>query len=170
MKLYVCRIRKVYWELINDARCAEGADSRTRRPNHEYCGAKPSCGINQEAVGKPPTLEEDDLFRGVSNMSTATPVVTAARLKQGLTWDDFLAGITVNRDKFEQNYTNPVLTEDDLPFFRKASALAEGPRKLLAIAEAWCGDVYREPPRSRRLLSGARARKLRLCLDDCSFF
>jgi hypothetical protein len=64
-------------------------------------------------------------------MPTATMVVSSARFDQGLSYGDFLAGATVNRDKFEQNYGNPVLTEEDLLFFRKVSELPNGPRKLV---------------------------------------
>ncbi len=88
-------------------------------------------------------------------MATAATVVSSARFEQGLSYGDFLAAATVNRDKFEQNYRNPVLTEEDLLFFRKASALPDGPRKLLAIAEAWCGDVYRELPTVARIAESA---------------
>jgi hypothetical protein len=56
-------------------------------------------------------------------MPTATTVVTSARFDQGFTYGDFLAHATVNRDKFEQNYGNPVITEGDLVSFeRPASA------------------------------------------------
>ena len=98
-------------------------------------------------------------------MSAATTVVTAVRFEQGLTYHDFLAGAVVNRDKFEQNYKNPVLTAEDLAFFRNASALPEGPRKLLAIAEAWCGDVYRELPTAVRIAESAGI-DLRIFLRD----
>ena len=98
-------------------------------------------------------------------MPTATTVVTPARFQQGLTYADFLANATVNRDKFEQNYQNPVLTEEDLAFFRKASALPNGPRKLLAIAEAWCGDVYRELPTAVHIAEAAGI-ELRVFLRD----
>jgi hypothetical protein len=98
-------------------------------------------------------------------MPTATTVVTSARFKKGLTYDDFLARAVVNRDKFEQNYRNPVLTENDLDFFRKASALPRGPRNLLAIAEAWCGDVYRELPTAVRIAESADI-DLRIFLRD----
>ncbi len=98
-------------------------------------------------------------------MPTATTVITPVRFEQGLTWADFLAGAAVNRDKFEQNYNSPVLTESDLAFFRKASALPHGPKKLLAIAEAWCGDVYRELPTAVRIAEGA-GMELRIFLRD----
>jgi hypothetical protein len=98
-------------------------------------------------------------------MATATSVVSAARFEQGLSYRDFLGGAIVNRGKFEQNYRNPVLTEEDLVFFRKASTLPNGPRKLLAIAEAWCGDVYRELPTAVRIAESAGI-DLRIFLRD----
>ena len=98
-------------------------------------------------------------------MQTATTAVTPVRFEQGLTWADFLAGAAVNRDKFERNYENPLLTEADLSFFRKAAALPHGPRKLLALAEAWCGDVYRELPTAVRIAEAAGL-DLRIFLRD----
>ena len=98
-------------------------------------------------------------------MLTATTVVTPARFEQGLTYADFLANAKVNRDKFEHNYNNPALTQEDLLFFRKASQRPEGPRKLLAIAEAWCGDVYRELPTAVRIAQAAEM-ELRIFLRD----
>ena len=55
-------------------------------------------------------------------MAAATTVVTSARFAQGLSYGDFLAGATVNLDKFEQNYKNPVLSEEDLTFFRRPAS------------------------------------------------
>jgi hypothetical protein len=79
-------------------------------------------------------------------MPTATTVVTPARYAQGLTYANFLAQAAVNVDKFEQNYKTAPLSEEDAAFFKKAAAQPNGPAKILAIAEAWCGDVYRELP------------------------
>lgn len=98
-------------------------------------------------------------------MLTATTVVTTERFAQGLIWADFLAGAKVNRDKFEHNYHNPVLTQEDLSFFREAGHRPDGPRKLLAIAEAWCGDVYRELPTAVRIAEAA-GMDLRIFLRD----
>jgi len=98
-------------------------------------------------------------------MLTATTVITQERFAQGLTWADFLASAKVNRDKFEHNYHNPVLTHEDLLFFREASQRPDGPRKLLAIAEAWCGDVYRELPTAVRIAEAA-GMDLRIFLRD----
>jgi hypothetical protein len=98
-------------------------------------------------------------------MAIATTVVTPARFEQGLTYGDFLATATVNRDKFEQNYSNPVLTAEDRIFFRKASEHSGGPRRLLVIAEPWCGDVYRELPTAVRIAESAGI-DLRIFLRD----
>src|SRR5579863_5241162 len=76
----------------------------------------------------------------------AASVVTVARFEQGLTYADFIAQAKVNRDKFQQYYDDSPLTPDDLAFFKRAAALPKGPAKILAIAEDWCGDVYRELP------------------------
>jgi len=92
-------------------------------------------------------------------------VVTPVRLALGLTYADFLAGAKVNRDKFEHNYNHAVLTGQDVSFFRRIGSLLNGPRKLLAIAEDWCGDVYRELPTAVRIAE-AGGMGLRIFLRD----
>jgi len=97
-------------------------------------------------------------------LGTAT-VVTPARFKQGLTYTNFLAQATINRDKFQQYFKESPLTADDLAFFEKAFAEPDGPRKILALAEAWCGDVYRELPTVARIAKATGA-ELRIFLRD----
>jgi len=98
-------------------------------------------------------------------MLETTTVVTPERFAQGLTWADFLAQATVNRDKFEKYYNESALTADDLAFFKKAAALPNGPARIMAIAEAWCGDVYRELPTLARIAEATGA-DLRIFLRD----
>jgi hypothetical protein len=50
-------------------------------------------------------------------------------------------------------------------FFRKAGALPHGPAKILALAEAWCGDVYRELPTTVRIAE-ATGLELRIFYRD----
>jgi hypothetical protein len=101
-----------------------------------------------------------------SAMSTATTtVITPERFAQGLSYARFIEQATVNRDKFEESYKTVPLTDDDLAFFRKAAALPHGPAKILAIAEAWCGDVYRELPTLARIAE-ASGMELRVFLRD----
>lgn len=88
-------------------------------------------------------------------MPVATTAVTPARFAQGLSYADFLARATVNHDKFDESYNSVPLTVDDISFFRKAAALPDGPAKILALAEAWCGDVYRELPTAVRIAETA---------------
>jgi hypothetical protein len=98
-------------------------------------------------------------------MTNATTVVTPARFQEGLRYADFVAQATVNRDKFEQYYSDSALTEDDISFFKKAAALPNGPAKILVLGEAWCGDVYRELPTAARIAE-ATGMDLRVFLRD----
>ena len=98
-------------------------------------------------------------------MREATTVVTPARYEQGLTYTDFLAQTKVNVDKFELYYRTSPLTTDDMVFFVEAAALPDGPAKILALAEAWCGDVYRELPTIARIAE-ATGMTLRVFLRD----
>jgi thiol-disulfide isomerase/thioredoxin len=91
------------------------------------------------------------------SMLEATSVVTPARFEQGLPYADFLAQAKVNRDKFEKFYNDSALTDDDIAFFKKAAALPAGPAKILALAEDWCGDVYRELPTVVRIAEATGA-------------
>jgi hypothetical protein len=84
-------------------------------------------------------------------MPAITSVVTPARFAQGLTYADFVAQATVNQDKFLANGKTVPLSDEDISFFRKAMAHPRGPAKVLALAEAWCGDVYRELPTAARI-------------------
>jgi Thioredoxin len=98
-------------------------------------------------------------------MLETTTVVTPTRFEQGLGYADFLAQATVNRDKFELYYKESPLSAEDLSFFKKAAALPNGPAKILALAEAWCGDVYRELPTVARIAE-ATGMRLRIFLRD----
>lgn len=98
-------------------------------------------------------------------MREATTVVTPARYERGLTYADFLAQAKVNVDKFELYYRMSPLTADDMAFFAKAAALPDGPAEILALAEAWCGDVYRELPTIVRIAE-ATGMRLRIFLRD----
>jgi thiol-disulfide isomerase/thioredoxin len=84
-----------------------------------------------------------------------TTVVTPARFAEGLTYSGFLEQATINLDKFAESYQSVPLTDEDIAFFRKSAALPHGPKKILALAEAWCGDVYRELPTVARIAEAA---------------
>lgn len=84
-------------------------------------------------------------------MPQATTVVTPRRFEQGLTYAGFVAQAAVNRDKFELYYNDSALSSDDISFFKKAAAPPNGAGRILAMAEAWCGDVVRELPTIARI-------------------
>jgi len=98
-------------------------------------------------------------------MPAATTVITPVRFEQGLTYANFLAQSAVNVDKFQHNYQSAPLSPEDLAFFQRAASLPRGPAKILAIAEAWCGDVYRELPTVARI-ADATGMDLRVFLRD----
>jgi hypothetical protein len=98
-------------------------------------------------------------------MPTATTVITPVRFEQGLAYANFLAQAAVNVDKFERNYKSAPLTQEDIAFFKRAASLPQGPAKIVAIAEAWCGDVYRELPTVAHI-ADATGMALRVFLRD----
>jgi thiol-disulfide isomerase/thioredoxin len=72
--------------------------------------------------------------------------VTPERFASGFTYDDYIAQIKVNHNKFEE-YTatsTDVLSDDDVAFFTKAAK--SGAAKMLVVGEDWCPDVYRGLP------------------------
>ena len=81
-------------------------------------------------------------------MERRTSVVTAERFKQGFTYDDFIAQINVNKDRFEQYYetAKDALSPDDSGFFKQAVQKRDGPARVLVLGEDWCPDVYRGMP------------------------
>jgi hypothetical protein len=98
-------------------------------------------------------------------MPTTTTTVTPALYEQGLSYADFLAQASVNLDKFVEYCRTAPLSEDDIGFFKKAAALPQGPAKILALAETWCGDVCRELPTIARIAE-ATSITLRVFLRD----
>lgn len=88
-------------------------------------------------------------------MAEQTSVVTPSRYAVGFTYDDYIAQIKVNHDKFEE-YTETakdVLSDDDKAFFAKAARA--GAAKMLVVGEDWCPDVYRGLPVFVRIADAA---------------
>jgi len=74
-------------------------------------------------------------------------VVTPERFASGLTWSQYLnERVQRNREKFEYNYRETVLTDDDVTAFRGLVERADGPARVLALGEDWCPDVVRGLP------------------------
>ena len=79
-------------------------------------------------------------------------VVTPERFVSGLTWSQYLnERVQRNREKFEYNYRETVLTDDDVTAFRGLVERADGPARVLALGEDWCPDVFRGLPVMARI-------------------
>jgi thiol-disulfide isomerase/thioredoxin len=63
--------------------------------------------------------------------------VTAERFNQGMTYDEYKAQMTRNRERFDENEAAVQLDPADVQTF---AGLPE-PLNVLVIAEDWCGDV-----------------------------
>ncbi len=70
-------------------------------------------------------------------MDSKTSVVTPERFDRGLTYQDYLAQINVNKELFQKFYDEFQIAEEDAEFFRKAMRHPEGPVKILVIGEDW---------------------------------
>ncbi|MBI4200010.1 MAG: thioredoxin family protein [Chloroflexi bacterium] len=84
-------------------------------------------------------------------MARKTSVVTPERFAKGFTFQEYLAQIKVNRDRFEQFYADCRLSPRDAAFFRSAAQHPGGAAKVLVLGEDWCPDVYRGLPAMVRI-------------------
>ncbi len=73
-------------------------------------------------------------------------VVTPERFAQGITYEQWTQAIDRNQARFQENYDETVISDEDARAFRKLVALANGPTRCLALGEAWCPDVFRGMP------------------------
>lgn len=73
-------------------------------------------------------------------------IVSAERYQTGLTYQQWMDVIHVNKDKFQENYEGISISEEDAKAFRALVEKPNGPAKMLVIAEDWCPDVYRGLP------------------------
>jgi thiol-disulfide isomerase/thioredoxin len=85
----------------------------------------------------------------------AQSVVTPERFASGLTYQDYIAGIKVNQDRFQANYDGTTVSEDEAAALRALVAKANGPAKVLVLGEDWCPDVYRGLPVLQRVAEAA---------------
>jgi Thioredoxin len=82
-------------------------------------------------------------------------VVTPERFSSGLTYDEYLGRIHRNREKFDYNHEETVLSDDDVAAFRRLAAQPGGPSRVLALGEDWCPDVFRGLPVMARIATAA---------------
>ncbi len=78
-------------------------------------------------------------------------VVTPERFAQGLTYEQWMAAIDRNQERFEENYGAVELSEEEARAFRDLVAKPDGPARCLALGEPWCPDVFRGLPVMARI-------------------
>src|SRR6185295_18733026 len=87
-------------------------------------------------------------------------VVTPERFEQGATYEDFVARLERNQERFRENYDETTVSAEDAAALKALVAKPNGPAKLLVIGEWWCPDVFRGAPVFARIAeaSGMEAR------------
>ncbi len=88
--------------------------------------------------------------------------LTRERFEQGMTYDEYKAQMTRNRERLEANEQNLQLSEEDLAPFKGLSQ----PLNVLVLAEDWCGDVINNLPVLGRLAAESGKLNLRVFLRD----
>lgn len=83
-------------------------------------------------------------------------VVTPDRFESGLTWQQYFTERVVrNGEKFQYNYDETQISDDDASALRALVALPHGPAKALVLGEDWCPDVFRGLPVIVRMAEAA---------------
>jgi len=88
--------------------------------------------------------------------------VTRERFEQGMTYDEYKAQMTRNRERFEANERQVELTPEDVAAFKNLPR----PLNVLVLAEDWCTDVIDNLPILGRLAAESGKLNLRIFLRD----
>lgn len=83
-------------------------------------------------------------------------VVTPERLASGLTWPQYFGErVQRNRDKFQYNFDQTHISEEDARALSALAARENGPATMLVLGEDWCPDVFRGLPVLVRIAEAA---------------
>ena len=82
-------------------------------------------------------------------------VVTPERYAQGMTYDEYMNSIKVNKARFDEYYANIKLEPGQAAKLRELATVEGGPNHMMIIGEDWCGDVVRELPVLARVAEAA---------------
>lgn len=88
-------------------------------------------------------------------MAQQTSVVTPERFAQGLSYEEWMAQIDRNEQRFVENYEGTHVAEADAQALRALVAKPNGPARCLALGEPWCPDVFRGLPVMARIAEAA---------------
>jgi thiol-disulfide isomerase/thioredoxin len=89
--------------------------------------------------------------------------VTAERFNQGMTYEEYKAQMTRNKERFEETEASVQLNPDDVAAF----ANLPQPLNVLVLAEDWCGDVISGLPALGKLAEASNGKlNIRVFLRD----
>ena len=92
-------------------------------------------------------------------------VVTPERFAQGVTYGQWFQSIESNQERFQENYDEHSISEEDANALRELVKRPNGPAKCLVLGEAWCPDVFRGLPVMARIAE-ASGMELRVFFRD----
>ncbi len=82
-------------------------------------------------------------------------VVTPERYSQGMTYDQYMDTVKVNKARIEEYYANVSLDSEQTAKLQELASQENGPARMMVIGEDWCGDVVRELPVLARVAEAA---------------
>ena len=88
-------------------------------------------------------------------MAQQTSVVTPERFAQGMTYDEYMESVKVNKARIEEYYANVSLESAQTDALKELTNAEGGPARMMIIGEDWCGDVVRELPVLARVAEAA---------------
>ena len=88
-------------------------------------------------------------------MARETSVVTPQRFDEGISYDDYMDQIKVNKARFQGFYDNFQVKPESASALSDLAQRANGPAKMLVLGEDWCGDVVRGLPVLKRVAEAA---------------
>ena len=77
--------------------------------------------------------------------------VTPATFAAAKTYDEYIASITRNVDKFADNLAKTTIPDELARRYQALAERADAPAKVLVIGEDWCPDVFRGLPVMKRI-------------------
>ena len=97
-------------------------------------------------------------------------VVTPERYSQGMTYDQYMDTVKVNKARIEEYYANVSLDSDQTARLQELASRDNGPARMMVIGEDWCGDVVRELPVLARVAEAAGLRYENIRFPDKGSF
>lgn len=88
--------------------------------------------------------------------------ISRERFEQGMTYEQYKAQMTRNRDRLEDNERTATVSDADIEFFKQLPA----PINALVLVEDWCGDVLNNVPVIAKAVEGSGKVNLRFLLRD----